>query len=74
MFSVSQDFKMHVDAGATTAGAHQGDNFPFFNLLTDRNQVLAIMSVARGISIAMTDFHKVAIAVALSGPDHNSRS
>ena len=67
-----QYFKMHMRLGRPAGAAHQRNHLGFLNQVTHFYTHGSGMGVAGNQSIAMGDFHQVAIARTLSSPGNNA--
>ena len=68
-----QYFKMHVGPGRPAGTAHQCHHLGFLDQVTDFYTHSFGMGVAGNQTIAMGDFHQVAIAATLASPSNNAR-
>lgn len=71
--AIFQYFKMHVGSGGPARTAHQRHYLGFLNQVTDFYTHGFSMGVAGNQTIAMGDFHQIAIATTFAGPSNNAR-
>ena len=68
-----QHFKMHMGPGRPAGAAHQRNHLGFLDQITHFYTHGSGMGVASNQTIAMGDFHQVAIAATLASPSNNAR-
>src|SRR3546814_3592502 len=60
--AVVQHFEMHMRSSGTSGRTDAGDHLPARHLVTDVDQHLAVMTIARRITVAVIDLHQIAVA------------
>ena len=59
---------MQVGACRAACGPHGANDLPFFHAIADGNRVVLVVGIARRVTAAMIDFHKVAVSITVAGP------
>src|SRR3546814_4939819 len=65
--AVVQHFEMHMRSSGTSGRTDAGDHLHARHLVTDVDQHLAVMTIARRITVAVIDLHQIAVAGARDG-------
>ena len=72
--AVMQNLEMQVGAGRSACLAHQGHNLTLLDFVTDGNEILGVVGIARRVTAAMIYFDHNAVAVAIRRPGHDAVS
>src|SRR5210317_2122007 len=70
--AVFEYFVVHMGTRGTTAAAHQGNRLTLAHNIARGHQILLVMSVAGDITVAVGNFHHLAVSALTTGPGHHA--
>src|SRR5690349_3098110 len=70
---VQQNLEVEVRPRSPPGVAYASDDLAAAYRVADGHEIVDVVRVARHVAVAMVDLDELAVAVALTGPDHDTR-